>query len=88
MDTEQMDLVTTLCGRNAVQISPVRGDDISLEQLAERLQKVGRVELGPVHLMFQGEGVAISIFSDGRAIVKGTDDISTAKSLYAKYIGK
>ena len=88
LDTEQMDLVTTLCGRNAVQISPVRGDDISLEQLAERLQKVGRVELSPVHLMFEGDGVAISVFSDGRAIVKGTDDISTAKSLYAKYIGK
>lgn len=87
LDTEQMDLVTTLCGRNAVQISPVKGDIISLEQLAERLQKVGCVELGPVHLMFEGEGVAISVFSDGRAIVKGTNDISTAKSLYAKYIG-
>jgi adenylyltransferase/sulfurtransferase len=88
MDTDQMDLVTTLCGRNAVQISPVGASEISLEQLAERLEKVGRVELGPVHLMFQGEGVEISVFSDGRAIVKGTDNISTAKSLYAKYIGK
>jgi len=88
MDAENMDLVTTLCGRDAVQISPVVGGDISLQQLAQRLEKVGTVRLGTSHLLFEGEDVAISIFPDGRAIVKGTDDISTAKSLYAKYIGK
>ena len=29
----------------------------------------------------------ITVFRDGRAIVKGTDDISVARSLYAKFIG-
>ncbi len=88
MDVENMDLVTTMCGRNAVQISPVGEADISLTQLAERLEKVGTVKLGPSHLLFEGNEVAISVFLDGRAIVKGTDDISIAKSIYAKYIGK
>lgn len=88
MDTETMDVATTLCGRDAVQISPVRGGSISLPELGQRLEKVGTVTLGSSHLLFKGEDVAITIFSDGRAIIKGTDDISTAKSLYAKYIGK
>lgn len=88
MDARNMDLLTTLCGRNAVQFSPAGGTGISLPQLAERLEKVGTVELASSHLLFKCEDVAISVFADGRAIVKGTDDISTAKSLYAKYIGK
>lgn len=84
---DQSDLVTSLCGRNAVQISPAIKTEVSLENLAQRLEKVGSVERGPVHLLFEGEGVAFSIFKDGRVIVKGTDDIKYAKSLYAKYIG-
>ena len=29
----------------------------------------------------------ISLFRDGRAIIKGTDDPSVAKTIYARYIG-
>jgi adenylyltransferase/sulfurtransferase len=29
----------------------------------------------------------MTIFPDGRAIVKGTQDVALARSLYARYIG-
>jgi adenylyltransferase/sulfurtransferase len=29
----------------------------------------------------------ITVFRDGRAIIKGTDDVTAARSLYAKFIG-
>ena len=29
----------------------------------------------------------MTIFPDGRAIIKGTDDVGVARSLYARYVG-
>ena len=78
---------SVLCGRDSVQIMPAVSTEISLESLAERLKNVGDVKLSPVHLTFKGDEVVISVFKDGRAIVKGTDDETLARSLYAKYIG-
>jgi len=51
------------------------------------LKNVGEVKLSPLHLVFVSEGIAINVFKDGRAVVKGTDDEALAKSIYAKYIG-
>jgi adenylyltransferase/sulfurtransferase len=70
-----------------VQITPAAETRVSLEQLAKRLKNVGDVRLSPMHLIFETKGTKITLFSDGRAIVKGTDDEITAKSIYAKYIG-
>jgi adenylyltransferase/sulfurtransferase len=38
-------------------------------------------------LRFQAEGHEFTVFPDGRAIIKGTDDVDRARTLYAKYIG-
>ncbi len=79
--------VTILCGRNSVQITPAAEPEISLQDLGERLKKVGDVKLSPAHLIFETQDVVLHVFKDGRAIVKGTDDETLAKSIYAKYIG-
>ncbi len=79
--------VTILCGRNSVQITPATEPEISLQDLGERLKRVGDVKLSPVHLIFETQEVVLHIFKDGRAIVKGTDDETLAKSVYAKYVG-
>jgi adenylyltransferase/sulfurtransferase len=75
-----------LCGRNAVQLSHP-GQNISLDELAQRLAGVGRVTRNQYLLRLQVEGYELTIFPDARAIISGTDDVATARAVYAKYVG-
>jgi adenylyltransferase/sulfurtransferase len=75
-----------LCGRNAVQLTP-RGGPLSLDELALRLRGVGRLTQNQFLLRLAIDGYQLTIFADGRAIIGGTDDVATARSLYAKYVG-
>ena len=76
-----------LCGQNAVQIIHPEAKDVSLENLAARLESLGKVTLNEFMLRFVVEGFELFVFPDGRAIVKNTTDESLARGLYAKYIG-
>jgi adenylyltransferase/sulfurtransferase len=77
----------TLCGRDAVQVRPTNPGDLDLPALAERLRAVGEVRQS-VHLVrFTAAPHELTIFRDGRAIVKGTSDPATARGLYARYVG-
>jgi adenylyltransferase/sulfurtransferase len=78
---------TSLCGRDAVQITPAGSATLSLPRLAERLRPLGSVSENPFLLRFTVDGYQMTIFPDARAIVKGTTDPSVARSLYARYIG-
>jgi len=78
---------TTLCGRDAVQISPSEPRNLNLQSLRERLMPLGEVRSNEYLLRFQTGKTDLTVFTDGRAIVKGTHDPSMARSLYAKYIG-
>jgi adenylyltransferase/sulfurtransferase len=78
---------TTLCGRNSVQIRRREGTRIDLEDLAERLGPVGRLEKNRFLLRAVIEGYELTVFGDGRAIINGTYDIAAAKSLYSRYVG-
>ena len=75
-----------LCGRNAVQLSHP-GASISLDELAQRLEGVGQLTRNQFLLRLKIEGYDLTIFPDARAIISGTDDIATARALYAKYVG-
>lgn len=87
LKVEDRDQVSSLCGRETIQITP-RGDQKwDLEEWKERLQKVGHVEKNPFLIRFHIEGLKIVLFPDGRALIQGTDDIRVAKSVYARYIG-
>jgi adenylyltransferase/sulfurtransferase len=87
LSSKKMENTTVLCGRNSVQIIPAVKGEIDLDDLSTRLNKVGDVKLSSVHLNFVTNDVQITVFRDGRAIVKGTDSETHAKSIYAKYIG-
>jgi adenylyltransferase/sulfurtransferase len=82
---------TSLCGRDAVQVSVAgsRGEGMSLESLAERLRAGGATEIrsNPFLLRALVDGHEFTVFPDGRAIIKGTQDESAAATLYARYIG-
>lgn len=78
---------TTLCGRDAVQISPAKSRNLNLQSLRERLEPLGEVRSNEYLLRFRVGQNDLTVFSDGRAIIKGTHDPATARSLYAKYVG-
>jgi adenylyltransferase/sulfurtransferase len=84
---ERGSMATVLCGRNAVQLSPKPGIEIDLPHLAQRLADVGDVAVNAYLLRLEVEGYQLTLFPGGRAIVKGTDDPSKAKALYARYVG-
>lgn len=84
---ERGDSSAVLCGRNAVQLSAAAGTAISLDDLATRLNLVGRVERNAYLVRFYVEGYVLTMFADGRTIVGGTNDVATARSVQARYIG-
>ena len=81
------DFAAVLCGRDAVQISPAQSTQINLEQLAERLSVTGDVKFNDYLLRFRTGEFEVTVFQDARSIIRGTSEIKTARSLYAKYIG-
>lgn len=76
----------TLCGRNAVQVHE-RSRPIDLGVLAEQLQPVGAVRANEFAVRVMLDRYEMTIFPDGRAIIKGTTDLAVARSLYARYVG-
>src|SRR5438132_2971971 len=78
---------TSLCGRNAVQVAHRTAERLNFEDLARHLGALGEVSYNRFLLKFDAEGHQFTVFPDGRAIIKGTDDVERARTLYAKYIG-
>lgn len=87
LEAEAGDFAASLCGRDAVQISPRVSAQVDLPALAERLRAVGEVQVNPYLLRLRAGDYELTVFQDARAIIRGTDDVPTARSLYAKYIG-
>ena len=81
------DFTAVLCGRHAVQVSPSRPARIDLNLLGKRLAPSGEVRLNDYLLRFQTGEFEMTIFQDARSIIRGTDDVPTARSLYARFVG-
>ncbi len=76
----------TLCGRNSVQIHE-RDRQLDFAALRARLEPLGQVRSNEFVLKFFVAAYEMTLFPDGRAIIKGTTDPGLARSLYARYIG-
>jgi molybdopterin/thiamine biosynthesis adenylyltransferase len=76
----------TLCGRNSVQIHE-HARPIDLAEISKRLTPHGSVKHNAFMLRFAMEPFEMTLFPDGRAIIKGTTDVAVARSLYARYVG-
>ena len=76
----------TLCGRNSVQIHE-RQRPVDFAEMSTRLQPHGRVRHNDFVLKFWRDPYEMTLFPDGRAIIKGTTDTAVARSLYARYVG-
>jgi len=80
---------TTLCGRDAVQVNPGGATRIDFAIIAKKLQPIAARLVSHNHFMLKAEvdGYELTLFPDGRAIIKGTHDHDKARTLYAKYFG-
>jgi molybdopterin/thiamine biosynthesis adenylyltransferase len=76
----------TMCGRNSVQIHE-RARPIDFVELQQRLEAHGVVRHNEFVLKFWREPYEMTLFPDGRAIIKGTTDTGLARSLYARFVG-
>ena len=75
-----------LCGSNSVQIHE-KTRTIDLAELEQRLLPHGTVRCNGFALRFWRGPYQLTIFPDGRAIIKGTTDVGVARSLYARFLG-
>jgi len=76
----------TLCGRNSVQIHE-RNRPVDFDEMSVRLGSHGTVKHNAFVLKFWRDPYEMTLFPDGRAIIKGTNDTSVARSLYARFVG-
>jgi molybdopterin/thiamine biosynthesis adenylyltransferase len=76
----------TMCGRNSVQIHE-RARPIDFGEMQQRLESHGVVRHNEFVLKFWREPYEMTLFPDGRAIIKGTTDTGIARSLYARFVG-
>jgi adenylyltransferase/sulfurtransferase len=76
----------SLCGRNSVQIHE-RRRPIDFGEVTRRLRPHGQVKHNEFVLKFWHDRYEMTLFPDGRAIIKGTSDTGIARSLYARYVG-
>ena len=76
----------TLCGRNSVQIHE-HHRPVDFAAMRDRLSPHGQVRFNNLLLRFERPPHTLTLFSDGRAIIQGTTDVTLARSLYARFIG-
>lgn len=87
LNTMQGSYTTSLCGRDSVQVVPAREGDVDFAALAQKLRLLGDVTHNRYMLNFVVNGMKISLFRDGRAIIENVRDEDAAKSVYSEYIG-
>ncbi|MBP9664160.1 MAG: ThiF family adenylyltransferase [Pyrinomonadaceae bacterium] len=87
LNADAQEFSAVLCGRNAVQIAPPATTNIDLAALAERISSVAEVKQNEYLVRFTAGENEVTVFADGRAIIKGTDDITSARSLYSRFVG-
>jgi adenylyltransferase/sulfurtransferase len=76
-----------LCGRNAVQISPKQPMSIDLREFAGKFEDSRMLAVNEYLVRINLDQKEVTVFRDGRAIIKGTDDPKLARSLYSRYVG-
>ena len=60
---------------------------LDLVEMGDKLRPHGSVRHNDFVLKFWREPYEMTLFPDGRAIIKGTTDTAVARSLYARFVG-
>lgn len=98
LDGSRAEDTAVLCGQRAVQVWPdsaQAGGLVDLQAMAERLRAHGTVASHEYLLRArlerergrEGGAIELTVFADGRAVVRGTDEVAVARAIYARYVG-
>jgi adenylyltransferase/sulfurtransferase len=80
--------IVKLCGRRSVQVASSARERPDFDALEKRLARVARVRRSPQLLNADVDDISLTIFSDGRCVVRGTEDPGRARRLYDRYVGR
>jgi adenylyltransferase/sulfurtransferase len=87
LNAENVEFSAVLCGRNAVQIAPPSPAKLDLAEIAKRVAASGEVKQNEYLVRFVSGDFEVTVFRDARAIIRGTDDVAVARSIYSRFIG-
>ena len=78
-----------IVGADSVQVLPASPTTIRLAEFAEKMHGAGHPDFSATSFMVRGrvDGHTVTLFADGRAIIKGTTDPSRARAIYDRYVG-
>ena len=87
LNADSQEFAAVLCGRDAVQIAPARPVKLDLPSFAASLGGVEGIKQNEYLVRFSVGENEFTVFPDGRAVIKGIDDLSAARSLYSRFVG-
>jgi adenylyltransferase/sulfurtransferase len=87
LDTQRASQATALCGRNVIQVRPGRPVRIDLPAFARRFDGISTPVVNEYLVRVVVDSHELTVFDDGRAIIRGTDDPAEARALYARWVG-
>jgi adenylyltransferase/sulfurtransferase len=76
-----------LCGQDSIEISRRSPEDVNLLSLKSRLEDIGEVRGSASLLRCTLGAYELTVFPNGRAIIKGTRDLARARDIYTRYVG-
>jgi len=80
-------VLASLCGSDTISLDPIHGGTIDLDGLRVRLESLGTARRAGGVLVADVEGRRLTVFPDGRALIRGVKDETEARAVYAKYVG-
>ncbi len=81
------EVLVSMCGSDTISLDPLRRGTVDLEAIGRRLRRVGSVRRTGSVLVADVDGHRLTLFPDGRALIRGVKDATGARSVYAKYVG-
>jgi adenylyltransferase/sulfurtransferase len=80
-------VLASLCGSDTISLDPVHRSAIDMDGLAGRLATLGTTRRVGGVLVADVEGHRLTVFADGRALIRGAKTETEARAVYAKYVG-
>jgi len=87
LGAKRTQVLASLCGSDTISLDPVHHGSIDMEAVADRLAALGSTRRAGGVLVADVEGRRLTIFPDGRALIRGVKDEAEARGVYAKYVG-
>lgn len=84
---ENAAFAAVLCGRDAIQIAPAAASRLDLPSIAENWSRIASVKQNEYLIRLEVNGLELTLFADGRAIIKGTDEVAEARAMYSRFVG-